>query len=94
MKPGGVVAFVLPITVLRGKAWQAVRNLWASDYRDLVVVTIAAVRSRDRAFSADTDMAEMLMVATRGDQFDDSCSERALYVNLHDRLRIYWKPLR
>ena len=59
VKVGGVVALVLPITVLRGKSWQAARKLWSSQYQDMVVVTIAGVRGRDRAFSADTDMAEV-----------------------------------
>ena len=81
-KVGGVIALVLPITVLRGKSWEAVRALWMTQYRDMVVVTIAGVRGRDRAFSADTDLAEALVVVTRG---ESSAPDEALFVNLRRR---------
>lgn len=49
------------------------------------MVAIAATGSTDRAFSADTGMAEVLIIATRcgPDEEPDPC--RVLYVNLHER---------
>lgn len=67
-KPGGVLAVVIPAAFASGAAWSGVRRLLAEEYRDIVVVSIAAVGSTDRAFSADTGMAEVLVVATRCDE--------------------------
>ena len=64
-KPGGVLALVIPAAFASGAAWSGVRRLLAEEYSDIVVVSIAAVGSTDRAFSADTGMAEVLVVATR-----------------------------
>ncbi len=65
MKPGGVIAFVLPATFVVSSAWSGARRLLAEHYEDLVVVSIAAHGSTDRAFSDDTAIAEVLVVATR-----------------------------
>ncbi|MCY4067854.1 MAG: hypothetical protein OXE79_01930 [Acidimicrobiaceae bacterium] len=65
VKPGGVVAFVLPAAVAGGAAWQAAREVLRSGYRDALVVSVASAGSTDRAFSADTGIAEALVVATR-----------------------------
>ena len=70
--PGGILALVLPASFLQGKAWSAARRLLDQHYRDVIVVSVAAVGSTDRAFSADTGMAEVLVVATRmGDDEED-----------------------
>ena len=65
VKAGGVIAFVLPATFVVSSAWSAARQLLAKHYEDLVVVSIAAYGSTDRAFSDDTAIAEVLIVATR-----------------------------
>ncbi len=83
-KPDGVVALVLPITAIQGISWQAARNLLAARYRDITVVTIAASGSFDRAFSADTGMAEALVVATRRRDRNGPAGP-VLFVNLHRR---------
>ena len=83
-KPGGVVALVLPITAVRGGSWRAMRSLLEERYTDIAVVTVAAPGSFARAFSADTGMAEALIVATkRRDR--NGADEPALFVNLHRR---------
>ena len=84
VKPGGVVALVLPIAAVQGRSWKAARDLLVRHYSDVTVVAIAASGNRDRAFSADTGMAEALIVATRrppGSPPDD----HALFVNLRRR---------
>ena len=90
LKPGGVLALVLPLAVVSGADWSAARRLLARDYCDLTVVTIAAAGdAHDRAFSADTDIGEALIVAVkRAVPIDTNVSSaKALYVNLRRRPR-------
>ena len=60
------MGFVLPITALTAPHWQKVRDLWAQKYHDVIVVTIANAKIKDCAFSADTTMAECLIIAAKG----------------------------
>ncbi len=85
VKPGGTIAFVLPFTVMSGKDWSKARSLLAAGYRDICVVAIAATGANDRSFSADTGMAEVLIVATRRQPDDTSDAGGVLYVNLTGR---------
>ena len=66
LKRNGKMAFVLPATAITGSSWYKVRKLWAEEYRDVLVVTIADANIEKSAFSADTGMAECLVVATKG----------------------------
>ena len=65
VRPGGCIAFVLPLSALSGGSWHEVRKLLATGYRDVTAVTLAAEGNTDSAFSADTGMGETLIVATR-----------------------------
>ena len=65
VRPGGVVAFVLPMAFCQGRSWAAARRLFARDYDDVSVVSIAANASAGKAFSSDTDMGEVLLVARK-----------------------------
>ena len=78
---GGVLALVLQATFLQGKAWTAARRLLNEYYRDVVIVSIATAGTTDRAFSADTGMAEVLVVAIRRAETDQTGGS-ALFVNL------------
>ena len=64
LKPGGVLALVLPLSVASGVSWQKFRDLLRTDYTDLTVLSIAA-NGRDMSFSSDTGMAECLVIAQR-----------------------------
>ena len=77
-----VMGFVLPITALTAPHWQKVRNLWAQEYHDVIVVTIADAKTEDCAFSADTHMAECLIIATKGISENTG---RGTFVSLHQR---------
>ena len=59
------MGFVLPITALTALHWQEVRDLWAQKYHDVIVVTIADAKIENCAFSADTHMAECLIIAVK-----------------------------
>ena len=85
VKPGGVLALVLPAACVNGDSWREVRRLLEREYEDLTVLTIATHGSTDRAFSADTGMAEALVVATK--QRDGQNEERreTLFINLRHR---------
>ena len=87
VKPGGVLALVMPIALVSGASWSKVRDLLRRHYHDLTMVTIAAVRERDRSFSEDTDMGEVLVIATKNGLTGagGSPGDRTLYVNLSHR---------
>ena len=67
-----------------GSSWKDARRLLESEYEDLAVLTIAAHGDTDRAFSADTGMAEALVVATRRRAVRKGNGE-TLFVNLYHR---------
>ena len=85
-KSGGVLALVLPAACVSGSSWEDARRLLESEYEDLAVLTIAAHGQTDLAFSADTGMAEALVVATkcRAGRKGDG---KTLFVNLYHRPR-------
>ena len=60
------MGFILPATCLTTSDWRKVRNMWATEYHDVVVITIADAKGESCAFSADTSMAECIVVATKG----------------------------
>ena len=76
------MGFVLPLTVLTSPDWQKVRELWATTYHDVTVVTIADAKTENCAFSADTKMAECLIVAVKGRTENTG---RGTFVCLHSR---------
>lgn len=63
LKPGGRIAFVLPIALATGESWGAIRRFLAARYHLEVVIT-----SHDAArtnFSENTDLSELLFVARK-----------------------------
>lgn len=65
VRAGGVLALVLPFSFATGQAWTQARQSLGKHYRDIHIVAIAAEGSTRTAFSADTGMAECLVVATK-----------------------------
>ena len=59
LKPGGIMALVLPMTAAVGLSWEGFRKTMASQYAGLEVLTIAGANDDELSFSADTGMAEM-----------------------------------
>ena len=64
LKPGGVLALVLPLSVANGLSWQGLRTVLTQDYANITVLSIAA-NGRDMSFSSDTGMAECLVIARK-----------------------------
>ena len=85
LKSGGVLALVLPLTVIAGESWSAARRVLARYYRDLTVMTIADVGQSQRSFSADTGMGEALVVGVRREEPLDLAVGDTLYVNFRSR---------
>ena len=64
LRPGGVLALVLPLSAAAGLSWQGFRKMIANNYTDLAVLSVAA-NGRDMSFSSDTGMAECLVIARK-----------------------------
>ena len=75
LKPGGVLALVLPLSAAAGLSWQGFRQMLADDYTDLEVLSIAA-NGKDMSFSSDTGMAECLVVTRKNLLPPHSASDR------------------
>ena len=66
LKAGGRSGFILPLGALSGSAWGKSRDRWRKFYKDVITISIASY-DRNSAFSADTKMAEAMVVATKVD---------------------------
>ena len=86
LKPGGVLAIVLPASCVSGSSWGDARRLLEREYKDLTVLTIAAHGHTNLAFSADTGMGEALVLGTKCSSGSKGCGE-TLFVNLYLRPR-------
>ena len=84
LREGGVIALVLPFSAVAGSSWAKFRHLIAENYTDLTIVTIAAADNDELSFSADTDMAECLVIA-RKDQGVVPKAQRARFTSLSRR---------
>ena len=81
LRNGGVLALVIPFSFVRGRSWKGAREALRAHYSDVHVTSIATTGSTARAFSADTGMAECLVVATK----HGGGKSGALYSNLAAR---------
>ena len=82
LRNGGTMGFILPLTVLRSPTTQELRDMWANEYHNVVVITMAQAKAEDCTFSADTTMAECIVVATKG---IDENTGRGKFVCLADK---------
>lgn len=81
LKDGGVLALVMPLSLLLGDSWEGSRSLLTKSYSDLVVISIAGATDEDSSFSADTDMAECLVVGHKA----KTENKRGTFVVLNER---------
>lgn len=66
LKTGGTMGIILPATILASASMQKVRDMYATEYHNVYVITIAGMKGHDSAFSAATKIAECIVVATKG----------------------------
>lgn len=83
LRDGGVLALVIPFAFVRGRSWEKARRALKAKYSEIHVTSIAAAGPTAQAFSADTGMAECLVVATKR----TGGKRRAAYSNLVARPR-------
>lgn len=81
LKNGGMLGLVLPMSLISGSSWEKSRNKLKNKYKNLTVITISGVEEEEISFSADTSMAECLVVG----QKNTSGSDRATFVILEER---------
>ena len=83
IKPGGILALVLPLSAANGLSWKGFRELLAGKYTNLEILSIAA-NGRDMSFSSDTGMAECLVIARRL-KVGESSQSQVRFTSLHSR---------
>ena len=83
VRPDGVVAFVLPLTAITGTSWSKFRQMIATRYTDVSVISISA-NGYDASFSSDTGMSECLLVGRKMSK-DKKAAMRADFVSLFGR---------
>jgi hypothetical protein len=81
VKLGGVLALVMPLSLMSGDSWEDSRALLAENYHDLVLISIAGAGDADMSFSADTGMGECLVIGRKS----QTKSKRATFVVLKER---------
>jgi hypothetical protein len=81
VRDGGMVALVMPLSLMLGESWERSRALLAKNYSGLVVLSIAGATGEESSFSADTGMAECLVVARKSKPKEN----RATFVVLRER---------
>ncbi len=84
LRGGGTLALVLPLSAISGESWGKARRHWREHYHDKIVVTIAAAGSYERSFSADTGMAECLLLGEQA-RGESGSEERAVFVVLRQQ---------
>ncbi len=87
LKKGGVMAMVLPFSFAMGASWNSARKMLDKCYDHIRVIALSTDGSEDRAFSADTGMAECLLIATkvRSEYFEDEKSGGVAFSSLPSR---------
>ncbi len=92
VKSGGHIALILPISSMLGgsydgralRSWQKLRRMLAENYDDIAVISIAKPTTWESAFSADTHIAEVIIIGRRI-WASETASRTARFVNLRER---------
>ncbi|WP_298189575.1 hypothetical protein [Novosphingobium sp.] len=78
LKTGGKLGLILPLSALSGASWAECRRVWRRHYEGLITFSIAA-DDKHAAFSADTGMAESMIVGTKALTPSDRLTSVSLY---------------
>jgi hypothetical protein len=81
LKEGGTLAMVMPLSLMSGEAWEGSRKLLRKLYSNLILISIAGAGHNDMSFSADTGMAECLVIGRKSGENKN----RAIFVVLNER---------
>lgn len=61
----GMLALVMPVTLLTGSSWEKCRSRLAESYENLILISIAGRGNEPLSFSADTNLGECLVIGKR-----------------------------
>ena len=61
----GMLAMVMPLSLMTGASWEKCRARLAESYEDLTIISIAGSNNQALSFSADTNMGECLVIGKR-----------------------------
>lgn len=61
----GMLALVMPVTLLTGSSWEKCRSRLAESYENLILISIAGRGNQPLSFSADTNLGECLVIGKR-----------------------------
>ena len=81
LRPGGILALVLPLTASAASSWRSFRQMLDDGYTQIMVLSIAASDNDDLSFSSDTGMAECLVIA-RKRKLSECTERRTLFASL------------
>ena len=84
LKNKGVLALVLPLSAATGFAWQAFRQMLSENFNEVAILTIAAAEDDGLSFSADTGMAECLVIAKKSNASQEEES-KATFISFGQR---------
>ena len=76
----GMLAMVMPVTLLTGSSWEKCRVRLAEAYENLILISIAGSGGKSLSFSADTGMGECLVIGKR----NGKRQSRATFVVLNE----------
>ena len=65
LRMGGMLALVMPLTLLTGSSWEKCRTRLAEAYDGLILISILGTGGAGLSFSADTGMGECLVIGRR-----------------------------
>ncbi|MXY21703.1 MAG: hypothetical protein F4Y49_10265 [Dehalococcoidia bacterium] len=87
LRPGGVLALVLPLSATGCLAWQKLREMPEINYADLTIFSIGA-NGRDMSFSSDTGMGECLIIGRKISKPGDR-AYRGHFISLEKRAQSF-----
>ena len=85
LRMNGTVALVLPLSAASGLAWRQVRDILQAEASCITVVSIAGPGSFDASFSADTGIAEILLIAEQVDNPSKIAETDLVFLTLRQR---------
>ncbi|MCY4170979.1 MAG: hypothetical protein OXF08_05190 [Bacteroidetes bacterium] len=83
VKVGGRIALVLPLTSIQGVSWTKFRSMLSKSYEDILVIGLASPTANQASWSADTSMAEVLVVAQKSNR--TFTENHGSFVSLYER---------
>ncbi|MGR3915209.1 MAG: hypothetical protein OD918_11990 [Gammaproteobacteria bacterium] len=85
LKAGGIMAMVLPSTFSQGASWAQSRKLVNKHYDDICIISLVSSGVNTTSFSADTGMAEILLLGKKRKKPRADGHAQVRFVSLHKR---------